>query len=154
MNAPLPMALRIARLVDATGDCWVWLGDSWDGRYGRMKIGPNRARRSVAAHRASYEAFVGPIPDGLTLDHLCRNTKCVNPEHLEPVTMRENTLRGTNFVADNARKTHCPLGHEYTYTTKRGKRRCNTCGRLEGARNRARAKLAGGEIPPHLERKR
>jgi hypothetical protein len=82
-------------------------------------------------HRVSYEAFKGPIPDGLTIDHLCRNRACVNPEHLEPVTMRVNCLRGESPAAVHARKTHCPKGHEYsaenTYRHKGNHRMCKLC---------------------------
>ena len=66
------------------------------------------------AHRWSYEYFVGSIPKDLTIDHLCRNTLCVNPKHLDPVTRKENILRGEGFAARNARKTHCIYGHEFT----------------------------------------
>ena len=66
------------------------------------------------AHRVSYELFRGSITKGLTIDHLCKNTSCVNPDHLEAVTQRENILRGNTIVAENLAKTHCPGGHEYT----------------------------------------
>ena len=84
------------------------------------------------AHRFSYELHVGPIPTGLTLDHLCRNTLCVNPAHLEPVTMRENILRGYSPSANGARATHCPHGHPYNerntgITKTNGARFCRTC---------------------------
>jgi hypothetical protein len=88
----------------------------------------------VCAHRFAYELFVDEIPDGLTLDHLCRNPRCVNPGHLEPVTQRENTLRGISPVAVNAAKTHCKHGHlldeANTYMTNAGSRQCRTCNRL------------------------
>ena len=76
--------------------CWLWTGATTPGGYGRLTVGSqiDGTRRQVRAHRRSYERLVGPIPDGLDLDHLCRTPGCVNPEHLEPVTRRENIRRG------------------------------------------------------------
>lgn len=92
------------------GGCWLWTGHViWSG-YGHFSV----KSRPVKAHRFAYEMLVGPIPDDLQLDHLCRVPCCVNPAHLEPVTARENTLRSGGTSAVNARKTHCIHGHEFT----------------------------------------
>ena len=88
--------------------------------------------------RVAYEMVVGPIPDGLQIDHLCRVRNCVNPDHLEPVTPRENTMRGYSIQAQNARKTHCIHGHPFegnTYARPDGNRECAVC---KKARNDAR----------------
>ncbi len=94
----------------------------------------------VYAHRAAYELYVGPIPEGLTIDHLCRNTLCVNPAHLEAVTMRENILRGTGPSAQAARKTHCLRGHPFddgnTLFRATGKRVCRACQRVHREKRR------------------
>lgn len=111
---------------DSTG-CWAWIGLFDKNGYGRFWDGRSHQR----AHRAAYELLVEPIPDGLVIDHLCRNTTCVNPSHLEPVTVRENTLRGLGPASINAKKTHCGRGHEFsvenTHIDTKGKRVCKTC---------------------------
>lgn len=89
-------------------ECWVWQAARSSNGYGTFYDGA----RTVRAHRFAYEAAVGLIPEGLTIDHLCRTRACVNPAHLEPVTSRENILRGTSPSALHAVKTHCPRGHE------------------------------------------
>jgi len=118
--------------IDASGDCWEWDGAHTDG-YG--KVWSPSDDRLVYVHRIMWEGLVGPIPEGLEIDHLCRNTGCSNPDHLEPVTRRENIRRGIG--ADVARrrmraKTHCPQGHPYseenTYRYGRS-RRCRACNR-------------------------
>lgn len=96
--------------VDKTSSCWNWIGSDTGRGYGSFWDG----NKCVRAHRWSYERFVGQIPGGLTIDHLCRNTLCVNPKHLEPVTQWENMMRGNSIQAKNARKTHCKRGHEFT----------------------------------------
>lgn len=95
--------------VDAETGCWVWTGAKQKDGYGTIS---DNGRRP--AHRVSYERFVGPLIKGLTIDHLCRNRLCVNPDHLEQVTFKENVLRGVGPTAVNARKTHCIRGHELT----------------------------------------
>ena len=109
---PLSAFERFTRKIDTSGDCWKWTGCVIRTGYGA--VWASSERRTAGAHRVAYELFVGPIPKGRQLDHLCRNPRCVRPDHLEPVTPRENTLRGTSFAAENARKTHCHRGHEYT----------------------------------------
>lgn len=108
--------------------CWLWTAAN-NGRYGQICIDG----RTEYSHRVAYEAMVGPISDGLVIDHLCRTSLCVNPDHMEPVTQRENTLRGVGPAAVNAKKTHCPAGHEYTegniMRISKGSRLCRECQR-------------------------
>lgn len=110
--------------ITETG-CWVWCGILDHAGYGVFTRG--KIRR---AHRYSYTHYIGEMGAGLDLDHLCRNPSCVNPMHLEPVTHRENMLRGRTFAAANAAKTHCLKGHllsgENLYSYK-GSRRCRVC---------------------------
>lgn len=103
-------AWRFWSKVEFTDTCWLWTAAQNGKGYGRFWDGS----RLVVAHRWAYLFCVGPIPDGLTLDHSCRVRNCVRPEHLEPVTMRENTMRGVGLAALNARKTRCSNGHEFT----------------------------------------
>lgn len=108
-------------------ECWIWKGHTTCGGYGRFRMDGH----NVFAHRFAYESIVGPIPDGLPLDHLCRNRACVNPAHLEPVTHKVNILRGESPSARNATKTHCKRGHIFdrhnTYHIRTGGRACKQC---------------------------
>jgi len=104
-----PIIERFWPKVQKTETCWNWIASRRHGDYGQFSDG----KKQVMAHRWSYEHFVGPIPKGLTIDHLCRNPKCVNPKHLEAVTIKENVLRGLAPSAINKRKTHCIYGHEF-----------------------------------------
>lgn len=88
--------------------CWIWRGSMYAKGYG--KIG----RRGIMAHRIAYEICKGDVPKDLCLDHLCKNRACINPDHLEIVTLVENVMRGESQHAVNARKTHCVNGHEFT----------------------------------------
>jgi hypothetical protein len=113
------------------GPCWLWCAEiNHRNGYGRYRISTSR---SQLAHRFAYELLVGPIPDGLDLDHLCRVRACVNPAHLEPVTRRENLLRGNTIPARFAERTHCndghPLSGENLRITSSGHRACATCQR-------------------------
>ena len=125
---------RFFAKVRERGACWVWRGGTGSG-YGRFRSGG----RNVGAHRYSWTLFKGPIPDGLQLDHLCRNRLCVNPDHLEPVTPHVNQKR---MAAANPR-TECKRGHgfseENTYVhAKTGFRQCRTC-------NAERVRVARGQ---------
>jgi hypothetical protein len=108
------------------GPCWVWTG-GLDNGYGRMRIGNSLFH----THRLSYELSVGPIPEGLHIDHLCRVPACCNPSHLEAVTPRENSRRGFSPWARKARQTHCKNGHPLSgdnlYRNSQGNRGCRTC---------------------------
>lgn len=90
--------------------CWEWLNAANTQGYGRFYYG----NFTEKAHRFSYELKYGKITDGLQIDHLCRNRMCVNPDHLESVTLNVNVMRGMGVCAQNARKNHCPYGHEYS----------------------------------------
>lgn len=129
------------------GPCWLWTGARSRGNgglYGTLRL--PRSRASVRAHRWSWEQERGPIPDGLTIDHLCRVTLCVRTSHLEPVVNRVNILRGTNTAAVHARKTHCvhnhPLSGENTYIAASGQRMCRTCRRGWERDRKARLRAA------------
>jgi hypothetical protein len=155
---------RVAELfwskVDKTDTCWLWNASLLDG-YGTFSANG----RTVRAHRFAYELQRGAIPVGLQLDHLCHNEdptcegggsclhrRCVNPAHMEAVTGRENTLRGNTPAGRNARKTHCPQGHEFTpentfaikpsRSQRNGARGCRACRRLAQARFAAKRKAA------------
>jgi hypothetical protein len=106
--------------------CWVWDAPCAPHGYGHFYLN----RKKMLAHRAAWELAVGQIPQGLTLDHLCRNPSCICPDHLEAVTQRENVLRGNGLPAQHARKTHCPQGHPYDERNTKwfGRRRmCRAC---------------------------
>lgn len=131
-----------AKIARADGGCWQWTGAVSTGGYGTFNLGRDAEGdyRYGYAHRLSYQLYVGPIPDGLTIDHLCRNKRCVNPDHLEPVTARENMLRGSSPGARAVRTGRCPKGHPYDSRSASGTQRCRTCDN-EGQRMRyARSK--------------
>lgn len=124
--AARPIADRFWEKVDKSGECWIWTARVAPNGYGHFAVSH---ARPTAAHRVAYELTVGPIPAGLVLDHLCRNTRCVRPDHLEPVTQAENMRRGLK-----GQQTHCKRGHSltdpanlYPVALRRGHRRCRAC---------------------------
>ena len=152
---PTPESQRyVARFeakVQRTGACWIWTGAI--DAYGYKKLRGDG--RSIKAHRLAHELFIGAIPEGLHVDHLCHNAdencaggdscqhrRCVNPAHLEAVTPQANVLRGKTVAAAAARKTHCPKGHPYdkanTVVQGDGARRCRTCRQAAERRRRGR----------------
>lgn len=115
--------------VERTETCWLWMGAPSRKGYAQFRTPEGK---QVAVHRLAYAHIYGPIPDGMTLDHLCRVHNCVNPEHLEPVTRGENVLRGQTLAAANRAKVECPKGHPYDATNTRhwrGRRICLACRR-------------------------
>ncbi len=124
---------RLWRHVDRAEGCWNWLGSKDTKGYGKINSG-GRFGHPLFAHRVSWELVNGSIPDGLEIDHKCRNRGCVNPDHLEVVTHQENLARSVRYAP-----THCPQGHKYTeentYVYK-GRRNCREC-RRQGYRKRA-----------------
>lgn len=119
-----PVDHVLARMKVHPLGCWEFTGPLHEKGYGRMLVDGRHTR----PHRVMYEDWFGPIPDGLTIDHLCLNKRCVNPAHLEAVTRAENTLRAW---LQRPLPTHCRMGHPYdnanTYVRPNGKRRCRIC---------------------------
>lgn len=117
---------RFWQKVQKGPDCWEWTASKDGGGYGMFKDG-----RTHRAHRWLYERTVGPVPDGEVLDHLCRNTGCVKPAHLEPVTNDENLERGWGRRIKNGMANVCASGHTYTpsntYTNPLGRKVCRVC---------------------------
>lgn len=128
---PETRSRRFWAQVDKTESCWLWRGEvdkAGYGRFGGGRVAGQKVSRS--AHRFAYTEIVGPVPEGLQLDHLCRVRRCVNPSHLEPVTCRENVRRSEAPTAIVARSPHCPRGHEFTpenSVLRGGRRRCRRC---------------------------
>jgi hypothetical protein len=125
-------------------ECWPWRGYV-DKRYGYGFY--SQQSQPIRAHRYAFEDEIGPIPEGLVLDHLCRERTCVNPGHLEPVTIAENVMRGDTYGARNAVKTHCAAGHEFTeentyFRKDRPGRMCRQCRAIAVRKVRDKRKVA------------
>lgn len=116
----------------AGDECWIWTGHVSGNGYGRFR--KHHESPSEAAHRLTYELEIGPVPESLDLDHLCRVRACVRPSHLEPVTRAENLARGSTEHWGWARnKNRCVNGHEFTEANtyrrkdRPNRRECRTC---------------------------
>lgn len=139
MSRIVPPIERLLRRVDKRADgCWQFTGALRKDGYSQVQLTGRRSKKALG-HRLAYVSLVGPVPDGLELDHLCRNRACVNPAHLEPVTRSVNILRGTApartieyFDELWANRTHCPNGHELAVVgihtePSTGHRQCRAC---------------------------
>jgi hypothetical protein len=125
----------LSKIVVTDAGCWEWQGGVQPNGYGRFSL--SRPRRTLYPHRWSYEHYVGPIPKGLQIDHLCRNRRCANPEHLEAVSPSVNTRRSPDHNSKKlAARTHCLHGHSLddAYRTKKGARVCRRCAHERYAR--------------------
>lgn len=126
--------------VHKTDGCWLWQAYVKSNGYGALGRG-RRGKGMALAHRMAWELTNGPIPEGMTIDHLCKNRRCVNPAHLEVVSRGENTLRSSGPSAVNATKTHCIRGHslEGARITAEGFRDCRECNKLEQRERRRKS---------------
>lgn len=139
---------RVVPIEDPRTGCHLWTGGVNQDGYGLLE----RGGKSMMAHRWYWIQFRGPIPEGMQLDHLCRNHRCVNPDHLEIVTNRENVMRGESPHVVLSRLNHCKRGHEFTSENtiqkSGGGRQCRTC-QYEARRRyerRRRAKVNNASI--------
>lgn len=132
-----PLWPRLLRRRRIDGACWIYTGKVTAEGYGSICF----EGRAQGVHRLAYESKIGPIAEGLVIDHLCRTRACFNPAHLEPVTCRVNVLRGIGPAPQLAARTHCANGHPFdeinTYVRSDGARRCRTCARDSDRRRRS-----------------
>lgn len=132
MKSNMPLKERLLSKIEKVNNCWMWRASTITGKKISYGIISNEGKREVA-HRVSYKLFVGSIPDGYTVDHICKNGLCINPDHLRILTLKENILLGNSPIAKHAVKTHCIHGHKFTpentRITKNG-RACRLCSQL------------------------
>jgi hypothetical protein len=138
---------EVVSVVPITG-CWMWMGVIAPSGYAQTSAWDGTRNIGIRAHRVTYTEAKGSIAEGTHIDHLCRNRWCVNTDHLEQVTPRENTLRGEGATAGHARKTHCNSGHPLSGDNltfeRNGARRCRACKVDRKAERQARLQTAGG----------
>lgn len=142
----VPAIERLFPMVTADGDCWRFTGALNSGGYGVIGRG-GRGAGNALVHRLTYEFFIGDIPEGLDIDHLCRNRWCCNPWHLDPVTRIVNVARGLRATGYGPReRTHCAQGHDFTpdntWTRPNGARRCKACERHQSENRKSRKREA------------
>ncbi len=129
---PRPALERFEAMIDRSGECWQWTGSIRPNGYASFYVD----NKTTSAHRFAYTAFIGPIPEGLVIDHLCRNRSCVKPAHLESVPQRQNVLRGASVTAEVVRRNSCVNGHEltednvYRWRGRPDQRMCRACHRV------------------------
>lgn len=144
------VASRLFEKLQVTDGCWEWTGARNARGYGVFHL---TRGHQISAHRAVWIVIRGPLRDDLQLDHLCRNRACVNPDHLDPVSARENILRGLSPAAWHVFVRACPRGHPYneenTYVAQNGGRSCKICRRLAMRRLRARRRASSVERVRH-----
>lgn len=121
--------------------CWVYEGCRNSHGYGQINTKINGIYKRVYLHRIMFEIFIGKLVKGKELDHLCKNTYCVNPYHLEQVSHRVNCLRGISPASLHAKKTRCPKEHQYSHVNSRGQRVCRLCLMENSRRDYARKKM-------------
>lgn len=144
-NSPIPFVaipnidnFKAMLYYDPNCGCWIWMGSVFmpthgAGEYGRLDVKIEGVKKALKTHRLAYMYWKGPIPSHLVIDHLCRNTLCCNPDHLEIVTNKENALRGVGACGLNSQKTHCKGGHLLAETYSKSallrdnKRQCSIC---------------------------
>jgi hypothetical protein len=134
---------HILNHIQIGNGCWEWGGTKDVRGYGKIQMSSDGKQRTTGAHRVVYEYVLGPIPEGLELDHLCRNPSCVRPDHLEPVTHAENLRRASPYI----RWTHCAKGHllagDNLSPASNGTFRCKVCKRERSHLDRAANKESG-----------